>query len=354
MNMNENIKNKKSIKMSKIGQFRNTTSDIRYQTQYQGQNENDEPIIDKLAKMPIIHFTGSVKLHGTNASICYDGTNLWAQSKENILTLEKDNYGFAFFVESNKEYLINLLQKYIDENKLINIICIYGEWAGKNIQKNIAISQLEKTFYMFGIKYEYIKSEDHIWDKNPNPILDKISNGNTIRSIYEFEIYNIDIDFENTSIAQNQMLKYTKEVDEQCPVGKALNVSGHGEGIVWVGYYENQRHIFKTKGENHSKTKVKILTLVDEIKEQAKREFANYACSADRLEQAWDKTFDTGGKNIEPNIALTGTFMRYVISDVMEEEIDILANKNLEPKEVNKYISIVARRWFMEQLNKIY
>ena len=341
------------IKMNSISQFRNTIQDIRHNAQFVEMNlETNTPIIDRLAKMPTVCFAGSVKLHGTNASICYDGTDLWAQSKENILTLEKDNYGFAFFVESNKDYLTNVLQGYLDEDKTIDTICVYGEWAGKGIQKNVAISQIEKKFYMFGIKYKYTDFEDHVWDKDPDLKLHRISDRARILSLLDFETYFISIDFENPSEAQNTMIELVNGIDKQCPIGEDFNVTGHGEGIVWVGYYKDQRYTFKTKGENHSKTKVKVLTPVDEEKEQAKREFANYACKADRLEQAWDKTFDIGGENITPTIALTGTFMRAVISDITKEETDVMNDMKLEPKEVNKYISVVARRWFMEQLDK--
>ena len=346
--------NKEPMKMSSISQFRNTTQDIKHNAQFVEMDlETNTPIIDRLAKMPTVLFTGTVKLHGTNASICYDGTNLWAQSKENILTLEKDNYGFAFFVESNKDYLTGVLQGYLDEDKTIDTICVYGEWAGKGIQKNVAISQLEKKLYIFGIKYKYKNIEDHVWDKEPDLKLHMISNNERILSIYDFETYYLNIDFEDTSSAQNRMLELVNEIDKQCPVGQEFDATGHGEGIVWVGYFNDKRYTFKTKGENHSKTKVKVLTPVDEAKEQAKREFANYACKADRLEQAWDKTFDIGGENIEPTVSLTGTFMRNVISDIMKEETDVLSDRNLEPKEVNKFISVVARRWFMEQLDKL-
>ncbi len=343
--------------MNEIPQFRNTISDVRHHAQYGGWDEDtQEPIIDKLAKFPTLTFTGTVKLHGTNASVCYDGENLWAQSKENVLTVEKDNYGFAFFVETNKEYFLKEMKELIQIDKSVEIgtVCIYGEWAGKGIQSGVAINNIEKTFFMFGIKFKVKGEEDFRWAVAPEVVLNHITNGQRIRSIYEFPfpIYEIEVDFENPAPAQNKMLKIVDEIDAECPIGKFFGHEGHGEGIVWIAHYKENRYIFKTKGENHSKSKVKTLKPVDEVKEQAKIDFANYVCTADRLMQAWEKTFQVGGDEIIPTVKMTGDFLRAVIKDVMKEEMDILAEKGLEPKEVNGMISKVARIWFMEQLDK--
>jgi hypothetical protein len=48
----------------------------------------------------------------------------------------------------------------------------------------------------------------------------------------------------------------------------------------------------------------------------------------------------------------TGDFLRAVINDVIKEELDIMAEKGLEPKEVNKHISAIARKWFMTEMDK--
>jgi len=47
--------------------------------------------------------------------------------------------------------------------------------------------------------------------------------------------------------------------------------------------------------------------------------------------------------------AKLGDYLRMVIKDVMKEDIDIIADAGLEPKEVNKYISQVARDYFFER-----
>ncbi len=51
--------------------------------------------------LPELEFSGSVKLHGTNAAIGFTPDDVWFQSRENIVTYEKDNAGFATWGEKN-------------------------------------------------------------------------------------------------------------------------------------------------------------------------------------------------------------------------------------------------------------
>lgn len=89
----------KCIKFPKIGQFRNMISDINRIVSYRGLDENGEVILDLTATKPVIVAKGTVKLHGTNSGIQYSNQyGLLAQSRENVITVEKDNAGFAFFV----------------------------------------------------------------------------------------------------------------------------------------------------------------------------------------------------------------------------------------------------------------
>jgi len=319
---------------------------------YVGQDENDNAIYDRNAKLPIVDFTGTVKLHGTNASICYDGTDLWAQSKGNVITPEKDNAGFAMFVETNKEYLRKALEDIFKTSPMTEV-CVYGEWAGKGVQKGVAISEIDKAFYMFSIKFKAEGEEDYRWARNPEMILGTIAKygPETIQSIFDFETYHVTIDLNDPKAIQNKMLEITTEVEKECPVGKARGVSGIGEGVVWVGWYDYTKYNFKIKGDKHANSKVKKLQPVDEVKEQAKIDFANYACPAWRLEQMYQETFDTlnGGQG---DIKGNGKFLKAVVSDIMKEELGKMGEAGLEPKEVNGKISEVARRWFMEQLDK--
>lgn len=76
------------------------------------------------------------KIDGTNACIAIhnDGT-YHVQSRKNIITPEKDNAGFARWVENNIENVMKLGPGYH-----------YGEWWGGNIQRGYGV---EKRFSLF-------------------------------------------------------------------------------------------------------------------------------------------------------------------------------------------------------------
>ncbi len=339
------------IKMPSIAKFSNIIKDISHQVRFDGLDENDKPKYNN-NKLPKLTFTGTIKLHGTNASVCMNKQGeMWTQSKGNIITPEKDNAGFAMFVHKNKEYIKELLSAHFITNPELEEVCVYGEWAGKGIQKGVAIAEIEKTFFVFGIKFKRDDEERYSWAQLPETTLNSwIDENKNIRSIFEFKTYEVQVDFENPKMAQNKFIEITDEVEKECPVGKAFGISGVGEGVVWVAFLDDVKHTFKSKGDKHSNTRVKKLSPVDEEKEQAKIDFANYATPAWRLEQMYSEVFNTlnGGKG---DIKRTGDFLRAVVADVMKEELDEMAKRGLEPKEINGAISKVARRWFMEQLN---
>jgi len=343
------------IKMPSIGQYNVVVKDIQHQARYAGQDENDEAIFNRSAKLPTLTFKGTVKLHGTNASVCMnkDG-ELWAQSKGNIITPEKDNAGFAMFVEKNREHFTLHLGDMFKVNPEMTEVCVYGEWAGKGIQKGVAISELQKTFYMFGTKFLVQDEDDYRWAKDTELVLSVIAkNGeDTIKSIFDFETYEIEIDFENPKDKQNEMIKITDEIDKVCPVAKELGVVGHGEGVVWNAWFNDTRHTFKIKGESHANSKVKTLKPVDEEFENRKREFANYATPAWRLEQAVQEVCDTLNGGV-PDIKQMGQVIKWVMGDIVKEEILVLADRDLTVKDISKSVSDIVRRWYQEMLNSL-
>lgn len=114
-----------------------------------------------------------------------------------------------------------------------NTISIYGEWAGKGIQKSVAISNLDKSMFIFGVKITpHPKDED---DKTPAYWVDSSylrNNECKIYNIDDYETYEIEIDFNYPQLAQNKIIDMTIAVEDECPVGKAFGHVGIGEGIV--------------------------------------------------------------------------------------------------------------------------
>lgn len=337
------IMNKRMIKYPKIKQFRNIVSDVTRNAEFIGIDENQNAVYDNSNVKPTVTFTGTVKLHGTNAAVCYNSLDgLYFQSRNNILTVGNDNAGFAVFAESKREIFRELVDKIINDNDIVSTeytISIFGEWAGRGIQRGVGISELGKSFFIFGVKIT--TPLDSYWVDSYNlRCLDF-----RIYNIYDYETFSIDIDFNNPELSRNTLISITEEVEKECPVSKSFGVFGIGEGVVWVGRYNEQIYRFKVKGEKHSVTKVKKLVPVNVEKMKSIDEFTDYCVTENRLNQGMSVIFS----NEEPTRKKLGDLIRWVVTDILTEEIDVLIENGLEGKDVKKSISTKARNMFFSK-----
>lgn len=343
---------KKMIKFPSIEQFRTIVSNVLRHFNFVGLDENGDAIYDVSLPKPKLKFKGTVKLHGTNAAVCYSSKGgLWAQSRENIITIENDNAGFAFFVESNKEAFNKLFREIQEETSVSfedNIVTIYGEWCGGNIQKGVGITNLPKSFFIFGLKISPIVEDEEEANLKPAVWVDSSylrSTENKIYNIEDYPTYEIEIDFNMPELVTNKLTELTLAVEEECPVAKAFGFSGVGEGIVWKTELNGTVHRFKVKGEKHSSSKVKTLASVDVEKLESIKEFVDYAVTESRFKQGLENVFP----NEEPiNIKKMGDLIRWVVTDITKEETDTLVANNLEPKDVNSQISGRVREMFFK------
>lgn len=362
---------KRFISYGSIEQFRNVVKKVRETSQYIGYDEEkNKAIFDRSIKAPTLEFIGSEKNHGSNASVCFGSGDFWIQSRKNIITPEKDNAGCAFFVEQTKESwleIINNLATYhkIDLDK--NIISLYFEWVGGNIQRKSCMSGLDKRAVIFQhFKISPLESqntkdendttsywlETKIVQKCREFWLDIDDKG--IYNVMNYKVWNISIDFENPLMSQNKIIEYVEEMESNSPIGQAMGKDGNiGEGIVWTSIWNNQLLRFKSKGNLHSRGsgKVKNLKPVDEVFEQKKIDFVNnIACTESRLEQSYNEVFDTinGGKG---DVKKTGDYIRSVIKDIMKEEMDIMLDLGIEPKQINGKVSKVSREYMLSRLD---
>ncbi len=92
----------------------------------------------KIPRENPFNVTITEKLNGTNACIIILGDEIvGVQSRKRLITPEDDNFGFAQWVEDNKEDLVGLGDGYH-----------YGEWAGLGIQKN-PHNIIGRKFFLF-------------------------------------------------------------------------------------------------------------------------------------------------------------------------------------------------------------
>ena len=344
---------KKHISFPSIEQFRTIIANIHRHYNFVGLDEAGEPIYDTTLPKPVLTFTGTVKLHGTNAGVCYNAIDgLWVQSRENIITPTSDNAGFAFFVESKKDIFLALMDKILVTTGIdlgVNTVSIYGEWCGGSIQKGVGICNLEKSFFIFGVKITpHVDATDlDAVKKNPAYWVDHSylrSPDNKVYNITDYTTYTMNIDFNAPQLVQNKLSDITIAVETECPVAKAFGFSGIGEGVVWACEYKGVVYRFKVKGEKHSSSKVKTLAAVDTDKINSLLEFADYAVTESRFNQAVEKVF-----NNEPiDVKKMGELIKWVVSDIIKEETDTMTSNGFEPKDINKYISNKVRDMFFK------
>ena len=345
------------IKFPSIEQYRNVVRNVRRKAQFVGLDDNNEPIIDTKAKLPVLDFEGTVKLHGTNAGVVIDPEcTLWAQSRKNIITPEADNAGFAMFVHNNSEIFRDIVADSVSvfsEDTNRKDIAIYGEWCGQGIQNGVAICQLPKMFIIFDIALvdaagnkEYLPSRD---------VKDLVSPywSEEIKTIYSFPTWRIKIDFDQPELSQNELNAITEQVEAECPVGKALGVCGVGEGVVWKCTspgYTDSGFWFKVKGQEHSKSKVKTLAKVDVERIQEVKALAETLAHNGRLEQMHQEVFDTlnGG---ETDIRKMGDFIKAVMGDIFKEEADTVAASGFSNKELGQPVFKICRDFINNKLN---
>lgn len=365
---------KRFITFGSIDQFRTIIKNVQHMARYVECKMDPDtgistPIYDGSLPMPKVTATGSEKIHGSNAAVCYSHPDgFWVQSRKNIITPEKDNMGCAFAADANKEAWVQIITALADEWNIDldkYIISVFYEWSGGNIQKKSALTGLDKRAMIFQyFKVSPIepqigndgaeKPESAQWLEtsilpNNQPLIWLDIPSRNIFNIMKFPIIKMEIDFERPDIAQNKFIELIEQHEKNSPVGQKFGIENNIlEGHVWTFEYKGSVHRFKVKGEEHAASKVKTLKPVDSVKEQAKIDFATYACPAWRLEQMYKEIQDENGSI---SIKDMGTFLKKLHKDIIKEESDVMIEKGLEPKEVNGKISQVAKNWFQEQLN---
>ncbi len=295
--------------------------------------------------MPTLTFEGTVKIHGCCSSVRLEGGTRSPQSRNNDISIENDNYGFARFISETPDDAFLTLKDLFGDN-----VVVHGEWAGKGIQDTVAVSQLEKMWVIFAVQRITPDGDEEKWISLKDKDLTTL-NHNRIYSIRQFGVETVDIDFEKPAEATNKINELSLAVESECPVGKFFGISGIGEGRVWrcvTEGWESSKFVFKVKGQAHSKSKVKKLANVDVEKMKSIEDFVELTVDEGRLQQGYDLL-----KNQHTTIdeKLTGDFLRWIVNDIKKEESDTMISNGLSEKETNPAISKKARRWFFEKIN---
>ena len=343
------------IKFPSIEQFRNVIRHVKTHAQYAGKDADGNVIYDQSKPIPTLKFRGTVKLHGTNAGIVYDAAtdSLTYQSRERELSLIQDNAGFMLAMMKYENVWRDVAHQVTHEilpHRNVTKVAIFGEWCGSGIQKGVALTQLPKMFIIFAVKVIF---DDETTQWLPVGEIDLHLPDSNLFNIDTFPTYEIDIDFNHPELAQNKMIEITEEVEKECPVGKALGVSGIGEGVVWTCVtpgWDDSGTWFKVKGEKHSVSKVKTLAAVDVEAVATLKAFVDATVTEARLEQGLDNLVREQLKPVE--MTSMGDFLRWVYNDVIKEETDTIVANGIDPKKIGGAVANVARPWFVKKVNE--
>lgn len=354
---------KRMIKYPSIEQFRTIIKNVQHTAQYVRYDaETDTTIMNRGAKMPVIKAVATEKIHGTNASVCFSNPDgFWVQKREDLCTVESDNAACAFHAMQNQNAWMDVICKLavahnVDLDK--NIVTVYYEWCGGNIQKNSAVSGVDKLSIIFRhfkvSPLEPSETESAVWYETAVDGEWVEERTARIFNISNFPTYEFEIDFNNPLMSQNAMVELVeKTIEPNSPVGRQFGIDGNvGEGVVVSFLYKDSMHQFKVKGEKHSASKVKVLKPVDNEKLQAIQDVAQQVTPAWRLEQMFALANDTVNGGV-PAMEKMGAFMKALNQDIIKEESDVMAGAGLEPKEVFGVVSRIARQWYSEELDRL-
>ncbi|KAG8836810.1 hypothetical protein FRB91_008468 [Serendipita sp. 411] len=215
-------------------------------------------------------FFGTVKLHGTNATIVVTPSSIESpqyQSRNKIIAIGDDNAGTSRFL--SKVPIATLVDQILSVRGVVDFEEIYicGEFAGKGIQKGVGVSSLNHFFAIFNIRVD-----GHWVDLRQYRKVHLPDHG--VYNLANFETYEVEVDLEDAEAIQDaldRMKAYTLDVVEICPVAAEIaklrttmassaknQTWTGGEGIVWTlvptPEFDTQLLNFKTKGDQFHPT----------------------------------------------------------------------------------------------------
>lgn len=307
--------------------------------------------LKKIQNLPdILTLEGTVKLHGTNASLVINDTNIVCQSRNRILSDEKDNCGFSQYINSiPKDKLITMIQIIRDTyaNSIENLV-IYGEWCGSTIQSHVALAQLPKMFVIFAIKINNVWQETKLFHNIMLPDYH-------IFNISRVPNYTIFLDINNPNNTTMKLKSITDSIEKECPWAKSFGVNGIGEGCVWKftePELNNSKFWFKVKGDKHTTSKVTTLKELspNELENLKNVQiFVEKAVTNNRLEQGLDYLREI---NVAPILKNISVYLKWLINDTFKEEADYIRELKLDKCILSKQISKIGKEYFNSQKNE--
>ena len=348
----------KFYKFPSIEQFRHQLKALKDFIYFNGLVD-DEPTFDYTRTLPTVAVNCTEKIHGTYAGVVYANNQLYAQSRNKVLAIGDDNAGFALFVEQHKTLLINIctVLKSVHNLSDSDVIVLSGEWAGGSIQKNSALSGVDKKFLIFP-QFRVVHADE---STSTLPISELHLSSEHIYSLANFPeaTFVTTIDFES-EVSINEFLALMESriaaIEESSPVGRYFNQPNNiGEGFVCTFYATNsagksKQFIFKCKGEAHSNSNVIKSQSAKSTEElTALNEFVDSICHSWRFEQG---VVESCGTVDSADMKYMGSYLKFVTTDTLKEENDLIIASGFEVKQIMSRVNDRAKKYFIELIKK--
>lgn len=295
-----------------------------------------------------VHFTGTVKIHGTNLGIRQEGSEdriLSVQSRNRLLSPESENYGTYTYVQKQKHIILELFDRIrsrIDDQT--SQIIIFGEWAGEDLHKYGGVNNCERFLALFDISVQDVRCPEVLDDVMNNDLVEA-----RIFNVRTLGIHEITLDRDDPYAGEEEVDRISQKIGDACPMAAFLGSSGTGEGLVWrMKESPEPTYWFKSKSKEFSIAEgvdVKPLS-VDSVDVKAAKVYADSFAKAfitpARCEQASMEVCDGS-----PTRKLVGPFLKWIMDDVLREEGQNLSS--FTTGYVCRALKDKARTWYLTQ-----
>jgi hypothetical protein len=304
-----------------------------------------------------VRYSGSVKLHGSNAAVVAHPDGLRAQSRNREITPDDDNLGFAAFVLGDPQRRAAIAQLADELREAVALeadrpLALFGEWVGPGVQSRVGVNQLSaRQWVLFAIATREPEQERTRYFELPS-LGERLAN-HGVYSIADGPRIELELDFSSRVAlghAASRIDEATASIDERCPWAARFGVEGVGEGLVWqpVGeHFGDSELVFKSKGKRHQVTARGPRTPLDPALLANVEAFVAYAVTQPRLAQGLDVLRELG-KPVE--MRSLGPFLAWFAGDIRRECAAELERSELTWKQVVRPINEAAKAWFIERL----
>lgn len=301
---------------------------------------------------PPVFYREKIKLHGTNAAIRWENGVATGQKRTSDVTVKHDNEGFAAWLESIDFASI------VSESVKNTDFVVFGECAGKGIQKKDAITRIDrKAFFAFSV----LLLDDETLIVEPTEIQKFVPIRDDIFVLPWFSDSVRSVHSNDVETARRYSEYLNSEVDKigqlDLYVLENFGVEGSGEGLVAypltsavahsIPYEFFRTFTFKVKTESHGVQKVKnkaghIVEVPGEVSA-----FVEMFATETRFQQIVNDHLD-GVVSAQK----TGDFLKALAFDIMKESKLELEKSGLEWKDVVKKVNMKAVAWY-KKMNSV-